>query len=161
MLILVIAALTLAVVAFAIAIQNLKAPRLGISQGRFAPCGTAPNCVSSQSTRSEKRIDPFPGHPEGIEIIAEIIESMPHARIVTKDGRYLHAIFSSPIFGFRDDMEFYRNDESKWIDVRSAARTGYYDFNVNRKRVEGIREEYLKRTRQGSYQESGFSALKL
>ncbi|USK36220.1 DUF1499 domain-containing protein [Bacillus sp. F19] len=33
------------------------------------------------------------------------------------------------------------------MHFRSASRTGYYDFGVNRKRMEGIRERFTKETR--------------
>jgi uncharacterized protein (DUF1499 family) len=43
------------------------------------------------------------------------------------------------LFGFVDDMEFRMDEAAGRIDVRSASRTGYYDFGVNRRRVEEIR----------------------
>ena len=32
---------------------------LGIEQGKFAPCPTSPNCVSSQSLDTQHQIEPF------------------------------------------------------------------------------------------------------
>jgi uncharacterized protein (DUF1499 family) len=42
-----------------------------------------------------------------------------------------------------DDVEFSFDDERKIIDVRSASRTGYSDFGVNRSRVEEIRRRFM------------------
>ena len=128
-------------------IQNMITPQLGVKEGRLVSCPNTPRCVSSQSSRANQKVNPLPYHPAGIEVLAEIIETMPHANIVTIDEVYLYAIFSSPIFGFKDDVEFFRNDETKQIDIRSAARTGYYDLDVNRQRVEKIRSEFLKKLR--------------
>jgi uncharacterized protein (DUF1499 family) len=38
-----------------------------------------------------------------------------------------------------DDVEFVFEDETKTIHFRSASKTGYSDFGVNRNRMEEIR----------------------
>ncbi|HOW77583.1 MAG TPA: DUF1499 domain-containing protein [Candidatus Competibacteraceae bacterium] len=60
-----------------------------------------------------------------------------------KTGRnqYLHVEFRSAVFGFVDDMEFYFSPPGT-IQVRSASRTGYSDFGVNRERVETLRTRF-------------------
>jgi uncharacterized protein (DUF1499 family) len=55
---------------------------------------------------------------------------------------YLHAEFRSALFGFVDDVEFRMDETAGRIDVRSASRTGYFDFGVNRRRVEEIRARF-------------------
>jgi uncharacterized protein (DUF1499 family) len=65
---------------------------------------------------------------------------MKRANIVTEQEHYIHAEFTSAIFRFVDDAEFYIDDAQKVIHVRSAARLGYSDFGVNRKRMETIRQ---------------------
>ncbi len=42
---------------------------------------------------------------------------------------------------FVDDLEARLDIDAGLIHMRSASRTGYYDFNVNRKRVEQIRKK--------------------
>jgi len=60
-----------------------------------------------------------------------------------KTGRnqYLHAEFRSAVFGFVDDVEFYVSPPGT-LQVRSASRTGYSDFGVNRERVETLRARF-------------------
>jgi uncharacterized protein (DUF1499 family) len=41
-----------------------------------------------------------------------------------------------------DDLEFYFNPP-EMIQVRSASRTGYFDFGVNRQRMDTIRSQFL------------------
>lgn len=59
----------------------------------------------------------------------EVLNGMDRARIVRADVDYLHAEFRSAVFGFVDDVEFLF-DAPGVIQVRSASRTGYYDFGV-------------------------------
>lgn len=62
--------------------------------------------------------------------------------IVIEQDTYLHAEARSRIFGFVDDVEFLFDAERRVIHIRSAARSGYSDFGVNRRRVERIRRAY-------------------
>jgi hypothetical protein len=63
---------------------------------------------------------------------------MARVRIVEfTDEDYLHVEFRSSLFGFVDDLEYYLSPPGT-IQVRSASRTEYYDFGVNRERVETI-----------------------
>ncbi len=106
------------------------------------PCPSSPNCVSSLAGDARHRIDPLPytgTGPETLAALARIIAAMDRSRIVARTDAYLHAEFRSAIFGFTDDLELLCDDDQRVVHLRSAARTGYYDFNVNRKRVEALR----------------------
>jgi uncharacterized protein (DUF1499 family) len=82
---------------------------------------------------------------EAREKLISVIDSMKRSEIVAAKTNYMHATFKSALFGFADDVEFSFDDERKFIDVRSASRTGYYDFGVNRRRVEEIRRRFMAR----------------
>jgi uncharacterized protein (DUF1499 family) len=116
---------------------------LGITAGRLAPCPGSPNCVSSEAT-NEQRVEPlrYAGDtgPARARLL-EVLNGMERARVVESAADYLHAEFHSAVFGFVDDVEFYFNPPGI-IQVRSAARTGYYDFGVNRERVETLRARF-------------------
>ena len=117
--------------------------RMGVTDGKFIPCPESPNCVSSQSTDQSHAIEPlsYKGTPsEARAQLLAVINGMKRANIVTKEALYIHAEFTSAIFRFVDDAEFYSDDAQKVIHVRSAARLGYSDFGVNRKRMETIRQ---------------------
>lgn len=64
--------------------------------------------------------------------------------MITHDAGYIHAEVTSSIMGYVDDVEFVFLPEQR-IDVRSSSRIGYYDFNVNRKRVERLRDGFNAR----------------
>ena len=115
---------------------------LGVTDGKLAPCPDSPNCVSSQSTDKKHFIESirYRGSlTEAREKLISIISSMKRASIVTADANYIQAEFTSAVFRFVDDVEFYFNDDEKVIHLRSASRVGYSDLGVNRKRMEKIR----------------------
>lgn len=109
---------------------------------RLAPCPSSPNCVSTLSTSDRHRIEPYRYRgslDEARRRLKEVIVAQRGARIVKEDETYLHVEFTSRIFRFVDDVEFVFEDETKTIHFRSASRTGYSDFGVNRNRMEEIR----------------------
>jgi uncharacterized protein (DUF1499 family) len=116
--------------------------RLGVADGKLTPCPSSPNCVCSQSQDKLHAIDPiaYEGPPEAAWTrLITVIRSMKRAKVVRTDEGYLHVEFTSAVFRFVDDVEFYLDATQSVIQVRSASRLGYSDFGVNRKRVETIR----------------------
>ena len=116
---------------------------LGAKDGRLAPCGRAPNCVSSQAQDKKHYVPPlsFSAPVEtSRRALLEILPKMPGTKIVAEDTLYLRAEFTSKTMKFVDDVEFLLDPLSNVIHVRSASRLGYSDMGVNRKRVEEIRK---------------------
>lgn len=77
---------------------------------------------------------------QAIDRIAAVLSKMPRVRVVMHRENYLHAVFSSLVFRFRDDVEFLADGDSGLLHFRSAARLGYYDFGANRRRMERLTE---------------------
>mgnify|MGYP003935903513 CR=1 FL=1 len=122
-------------------------PNLGINDSKLAPCPKTPNCVSSQALDEAHYIEPinFAGtQQEAHERLLQIIESEKRTKILTDQQNYIRVEFTSALFRFVDDVEFYfPNEESDEtiIHVRSASRVGSSDLGVNRKRIERIRSK--------------------
>lgn len=119
---------------------------LGVSAGRLAPCPASPNCVSSEAATAEQRVEPlrYDGDAARARVrLLEVLNGMERARIVQSTDDYVHAEFRSAVFGFVDDVEFYFSSPGA-IQMRSASRTGYYDFGVNRERVEILRARFTQ-----------------
>jgi uncharacterized protein (DUF1499 family) len=119
---------------------------LGVREGRLLPCPDSPNCVSTQALDERHRMEPIAFGTtleEAKQRLIRVISSMPRARIVTDSGEYVHAEFTSRIFRFVDDVEFYLDDAARLIQFRSASRVGYSDLGVNRKRMEEISQRFL------------------
>ena len=125
-----------------VACTGTRPLNLGIREGKLAPCPSTPNCVSSQSVDKEHAIEPlaYTGDAkEAMSRLAKIVREMPRTQIIGEKDDYLYAEFTSLIFRFVDDVEFFPDDSAKRIHVRSASRLGKSDLGVNRKRVEAIR----------------------
>ena len=120
---------------------------LGVKDGVLAACPNSPNCVSTQAKDARHTIAPLTyatSKEQAIQRLTDIINSLPRTRIVTSTADYLHAEFTSALFRFVDDVEFFFDDAAKTIHFRSASRLGYSDLGVNRKRMEDIRQRFLK-----------------
>lgn len=121
---------------------------LGVNAGKLAACPNKPNCVSSQVDASDAHyIAPIPFTISAADAMAKIktiIGAMPRTQIIGSTENYLNAECASKLMGFVDDTEFYIDAAAKLIHVRSASRLGYRDFNVNRERIEAIRQQLGK-----------------
>ena len=110
-------------------------------EGRLRPCPNRPNCVTSDSIVNDT-IAPirFQNSPEDAWQEIQLILARLGGEICKSTTTYLWATFTSKFFSFVDDVELRMEPEGKLIHIRSGARVGYFDFNVNRKRVEKIRK---------------------
>lgn len=112
---------------------------IGVADGRLKPCGAWPRCVSSNDP--DKHVDRIrlavPARAAWPRV-ADTVAGMPRTRIVARTDTYLHAEVDSPWGWYIDDLELLIVGERE-LDVRSTGRIGYYDFQVNRERVEALR----------------------
>jgi uncharacterized protein (DUF1499 family) len=118
----------------------------GMKDGKLQPCPDRRNCVCTQDPAEQHRIEPIRyevTQEEAREKLLMIIRRMERSTLVQVEPEYIHAEFRSAFFEFVDDVEFLFDDAARLIHFRSAARTGYYDFNVNRKRMEEIRKRFM------------------
>lgn len=117
---------------------------LGVHDGKLSGCPDSPNCVSTESTDDKHSIAPLtfvspPG--DALDCLKRIITSMKRTKIVTTEGSYIRAEFRT-LLGFVDDLEFFADERTRTIQMRSASRVGYSDLGVNRRRVEEIRARF-------------------
>ena len=122
-----------------------RVPTLGVENDRLAPCPDSPNCVNTQAQADDKHfIAPikYTGTKEAARLrLLEIIRNTSRAHILSSTEDYIRVEYTSLLFRFVDDVEFYFPEEPV-IHVRSASRLGYSDLGVNRRRVEDIRERF-------------------
>lgn len=121
--------------------------------GRIRPCRrSSPNCVSTRSTgrRHGAAPIPFTGSVEAAqERLRRALATLPRLTIVTAEPGYVAAEARSRL-GFVDDLEIelvQRPDPATGepagrIHFRSAARTGWWDLGVNRRRTEALRRAF-------------------
>ena len=128
------------------ALASCRAPEVGLQDGRLRPCPSSPNCVSSEPAeeRSPTEALAFTGEAgAALERLVALLREQPRAEVVTVTDDYVHAVFRTPLFGFRDDVEFRLDATAGRIHVRSASRVGYSDFGANRRRVDALRERWI------------------
>lgn len=130
------------------ALQGCAGPEVGLTpEGRLAPCPDRPNCVCSDGESSEGSFISPIAIPEGeapeaafgrlLGLVAE------RARVERHEGDWAHAVFTTRILRFRDDVELRLDRDAGVIQVRSASRVGYSDLGKNRSRIEGLRKAFV------------------
>jgi len=108
-------------------------------------CQDKPNCVSSQASMAERQIAPLAYTSDAstaLQRLLSVLDSLERVTVIEAKDNYLHATFTSALFGFVDDVEFVLDDPNKVIHLRSASRVGYWDMGANRKRVEDLRTRF-------------------
>ena len=132
----------LALIATMLLFSCSKGPAPDVAEGTFAPCPDSPNCVSSDSKDTHHAIAPFLLNPQGKDSWPEIqaaVLSLPRTKVVSERTNYVRVECRSAVLRFVDDLELQLRPEEGIVAVRSASRTGYYDFGVNRRRIEKLR----------------------
>ena len=73
-----------------------------------------------------------------IELI-QILENTPRLEIINKEKDYIHAIATSRIMKFIDDIEIKNLNQDNIFQIKSSSRLGFYDLGVNKRRVQTLR----------------------
>ncbi len=120
-------------------LQNHRQPKTGLEAGRLRPLSGKPNAVSTQTDKSSRSVPAiqYPEHltaRQVIEKVREVLEAMPGNDLLIERQGFIHAVFTTPLMRFNDDVEVYVDDAEKRVHFRSASRAGYSDMGVNRKR---------------------------
>ena len=128
--------------------KTLSTPDHLYSQtGSFAGCPSRPSCVSSVAEDAEHQIRPLSYQGQVSVVVTQLrglLEKMPGATAVSRQGNYIHAVFQTPTMKYRDDLELLVHADGR-VDVRSISRFGYRDFGVNRDRIEALRQAFKNR----------------
>lgn len=129
-------------------ISSCSAPRpanLGIKDSRLGNCPDKPNCVVSFNKSDEdhflEAIQIVSNKERAHQKITGILTKNSSAKIITSTPDYIHAEYTSSVFKFVDDVEFYFSAD-KLVHFRSASRSGHSDMGVNKKRIEEIRFKF-------------------
>ncbi|TPE54746.1 DUF1499 domain-containing protein [Maribrevibacterium harenarium] len=118
---------------------------LGMVDGSFTPCPPTPNCVSSMAQADDEQhyVEPiiYRGslRETQLKIEAYFLNSG-HAKLLNSHLGYAHFEITTPLLGFKDDIEIYLPEADQVVHVRSASRVGYDDLGENRKRLRQLRE---------------------
>ncbi len=99
--------------------KNLTKPNtVGLESGEFKPLKDSPNGVSSQSNKTDDKVAPIEMHgtvSEEKEKIKNLILSYENTKLIAEDHDYLHFVFTTNFFHFKDDIEFYFDSKNDII----------------------------------------------
>ena len=113
----------------------------------LAPCPKTPNCVSTQASSPDRQMAPIPftGDLETARIrLLALLAKEPRVEVVETREDYVHAVFTTRLMRFKDDVEFAFDAENGVIHFRSASRVGRSDFGANRHRMERVTSKFLE-----------------
>ena len=113
-------------------------PGKELINGKLAPCPDSPNCISTETND----VAPFTigtSTPEQAWLLLQESIIQLGGKIEVVRDNYLWASFQSSLFKFTDDVEARLDRSNRLIQIRSASRKGYYDFNANRNRLKRLR----------------------
>lgn len=121
------------------------------TESLLPPCPNKPNCVCSVFPDDKARyIAPLPVSETPITTLKKLNKAIiaTGGEIISSNEQGINAIYRSSLylylgFGFIDDVNLRIDAEAGLVQLRSASRTGYYDFGVNRERIEAIKAAYL------------------
>lgn len=127
-----------------------KTVEMDTSDEVLSPCPITPNCVCSKLPQSDSHyIEPLVPTASTLSIfpkLVDYVQQLPNAELEEKASHYVRVSIRSTFLGFTDDLELFFAGNK--IHVRSASRTGWFDFGVNRRRVEAIRR-YMESVLEG------------
>jgi uncharacterized protein (DUF1499 family) len=129
-----------------ILLMLLMASLVEAAPGPLLPsCPSSPNCVSSLASDNHF-IPPMKitgGAQAAFVRLRDLLKKRADATVVAADEAKLQVEFRTFI-GFIDDATFMLDIPSGVIQIRSGARSGWWDLGKNRRRIEEIRKEFEK-----------------
>ncbi len=75
--------------------------------------------------------------------IIKIIETKPRMKIINDRAGFIHATDVTPFFRFYDDIaiKIFEENDKAVVWLQSQSRLGYYDFQVNEKRIQTLHQK--------------------
>ncbi len=75
--------------------------------------------------------------------IIKIIETKPRMKIINDRAGFIHATDVTPFFRFYDDIaiKIFEENDKTVVWLQSQSRLGYYDFQVNEKRIQTLHQK--------------------
>lgn len=105
-------------------------------------CPESPNCVSSLTDSKKHFMSPWGYEGDKKDLMSSLkgmVLKMDRAKLKASSEDHYHFIFITKLMRFKDDVWFYFDDEKKLIQFKSASRTGYSDWGVNKQRMEEVK----------------------
>ena len=124
-----------------------KTPGL-TADNKLPPPFKTPNCMHSMIDPKDwiHYIKPIPysglTRDEARELLRAAVLSLPRTTLVDEKPHYLYFESLTKSGKFTDDVEFLLPEGENVIHMRSSSRVGFNDWNVNRNRLEAVRQAF-------------------
>ena len=111
-------------------------------------CPDKPNCINTEYPEQTRHYLPAIDFPDSkkeqlLSQVKILIVNMGGV-IIKEEKYYIAATFTSSLFKFIDDFELRQDNATHKLHIRSASRTGYSDFGVNKRRVNKFSEQFKR-----------------
>ena len=70
--------------------------------------------------------------------LIDILKNTPRTRIINVQEDYLHALSTSRVMQYVDDIEIKKIEKENILKVKSKSRKGFYDLGVNKRRIDTL-----------------------
>lgn len=137
-----------------VACTGTRPENLGVDpvSHQFRPCPKSPNCILTQSSDKQSTIEPLKYDStltlkEVATNLVETAKQMKRTNIVVEKDDYVYVEYTSKLFRFVDDVEFWIDTTAHIVHFRSASRLGKSDLGANRKRMENFRTLFEDQTK--------------
>ena len=67
--------------------------------------------------------------------LIDILNNTPRIKIINIQENYLHALATSRVMKYIDDIEIKASGKENILEIKSKSRTGFYDLGVNKRRI--------------------------
>lgn len=106
---------------------------LGVHNGALSPCPSPAHCARADWSVADPAAT--------LAALVPVIEATPRTEVLEQSDGYLHAIATSALFGFVDDLELYADSSGGVLQARSVSRLGDSDLGVNAQRLAALRQQ--------------------
>lgn len=120
-----------------------------LANKKLPVCDNSSNCLSSQAKIADKQhyIAPLEikGDPEKAwQEFKQAVANQGRMVITHQNNDSVHAIATSFLLRYIDDINGVLDSDAQLIHIRSASRVSHKEFGANRKRLEALRETLQK-----------------
>lgn len=111
-------------------------------------CPDSPNCINTEYSDDTSHYAPPLSSAEltDTDAMQNILQAIKQTggEVHLVQQHYIAATYTSRLFRFVDDMEIRLDTKTKQIHLRSASRQGHSDMGANLKRVNKIKQAFIK-----------------
>ena len=118
-------------------------PNTSAQEATGLGCTFSSNCVNSLGGNGLPPLRYSGTSAQAMAALQATLATFPEAQMVRSGDLGLTSIFTTSV-GFKDDVEFKIDPQSRRIDFRSKSMVGLYDFGKNRSRMQDFAARFEK-----------------